>query len=397
VIEVGPFEQYIQADLQRIRESGLFKTERTITSPQGSGVRTSAGEMINLCANNYLGLADDPSIISAAIEGLRKYGFGVAAARLICGTQDIHRRLEAKISEFLGTEDAILYASCFDANCGLFEALLGPQDCIISDESNHASIIDGIRLSKAQKRVYRHADMVDLKAKLTEGYENRFRMIVTDGVFSMKGDLAPLPEICELAKRHEALVVVDDSHAMGVVGATGRGTAEHFGVQNCVDITTGTFAKALGGASGGFTTGRRTIVEMLRQRSRPYLFSNSLAPPVVAGALRALELIAGSSDLLRTLQENASYFRRQIASAGFTIPPGTHPIVPIMLGDEKLTVEMAERLNRRGIFVVGFAYPIVPLGTARIRIQVSAAHTTDQLNLAVQMFAEVGRELGLVH
>jgi glycine C-acetyltransferase len=390
------FLSWVNTELGQIRESGLYKEERVITSPQGARVETSAGEAINLCANNYLGLANHPSIVEAATLGLQRWGFGMASVRFICGTQDLHKQLEERISRFLRTEDAILYTSCFDANGGLFETLLGPEDCIISDSLNHASIIDGVRLCKAQRRVFKHLDLADLEAKLAEASGCRFRMIATDGVFSMHGDLAPLPEICALAERHQALVMVDDSHATGLIGRTGRGTPEHFGVQDRIDVLTSTLGKAVGGASGGFTCGRREVVALLRQRSRPYLFSNTVAPVVAAGTLKALDLIEGSPELVEELAQNTRYFRERMTAEGFPIKPGIHPIVPIMLRDERLTVEMARRLNLRGTFVVGFSYPVVPRGEARIRVQISAAHSFEQLDRAVATFAEVGRELGLI-
>ncbi|MFZ0430710.1 MAG: glycine C-acetyltransferase, partial [Acidobacteriota bacterium] len=364
--------------------------------PQGSRVDTPEGEAINLCANNYLGLASHPAMIAAAREALDRRGYGMASVRFICGTQDIHRELEESISRFFGTDEAILYASCFDANGGLFETLLGPEDVVISDALNHASIIDGVRLCKAQRKIYRHADMAELEERLRESSNMRIRLIATDGAFSMHGDLAPLPQICDLAERYEAMVMIDESHATGFIGATGRGTPEHFGVQGRIDVITSTLGKAVGGASGGFTTGRREIVDLLRQRSRPYLFSNSVAPPVVAASIKALELIEQSRDLIERLQENTRFFRQEMTGAGFRIQPGIHPIVPIMIGEEAPTVEMARRLNQRGIFVVGFSYPVVPRGEARIRVQLSAAHTREQLERAIRAFTEVGREVGLI-
>ena len=374
----------------------MWKDERVIVSPQGSSVSTLDGEVVNLCANNYLGLADDPEIVQAAVEGLQERGFGMASVRFICGTQDLHKTLEQRIARFLGTEDAILYTSCFDANGGLFETLLGPDDCVISDALNHASIIDGVRLCKAERKIYRHADMADLEQRLREASSKRFRMIATDGVFSMHGDLAPLPEICDLAEKYGALVMVDDSHATGFLGPTGRGTPEYFNVASRIDILTSTLGKAIGGASGGFTTGRAELVALLRQRSRPYLFSNSVAPVIVAGTLKALDIIERHPELVRKLAENTAFFRQEMTAAGFNIQEGVHPIVPIMLGDEKLTVEMARRLNERGIFVVGFSYPVVPRGQARIRVQISASHTREQLERAIRTFVEVANELGLL-
>ncbi len=390
------FTSWLKSELQQIRDSGMYKEERVIVSPQSSSVSTTGGDAINMCANNYLGLADNAEIVEASINGLQHRGFGMASVRFICGTQDLHKTLESRIARFLGTEDAILYTSCFDANGGLFETLLGPDDCVISDALNHASIIDGVRLCKAERKIYQHLDMTELESRLKEAAGKRFRMIATDGVFSMHGDLAPLPEICSLGQKYEALVMVDDSHATGLIGPTGRGTPEYFGVQDRVDILTSTLGKAMGGASGGFTTGRKEVVDLLRQRSRPYLFSNSVAPGVVAGSLKAIDLLESSPALVQKLAENTAYFRQEMTARGFNIKPGIHPIVPIMLGDEKITVEMARRLNQRGIFVVGFSYPVVPRGQARIRVQISAAHAREQLERAIRMFVEVGEEIGLL-
>ena len=387
---------WLDQELKNIEKGGLYKGEKVITTRQGSKVGTHEGDTINFCANNYLGLGDNPEIIDAVIEGMRTHGYGMASVRFICGTQVIHKTLERRISEFLGTEDTILYTSCFDANTGLFETLLGPDDAVISDALNHASIIDGIRLCKAQRKVYRHSDMEDLEEKLKETSSARFRMIATDGVFSMRGDMASLQSICDLAERYDALVMVDDSHATGFLGATGRGTPEELGVSERVDIITSTMGKALGGASGGFTASRKEIVEFLRQRSRTYLFSNTLAPPIVLGALKALELIQQNPGLRRTLMDNARYFRGKMTALSFDIVPGDHPIVPVMLGDELKTVEMARAVNERGVFVVGFTFPVVPRGEARIRVQMSAAHTREQLDRAISVFAEVGRELGVI-
>ncbi|GAB4233751.1 MAG: glycine C-acetyltransferase [Acidobacteriota bacterium] len=387
-------QEIFRNELDGIRRSGLYKDERILRSPQGSQVETDRGPFINLCANNYLGMANDPEVVAAARRALDERGFGMASVRFICGTQDLHKQLERKIAEFFGTDDAILYASCFDANGGLFETLLGPEDAVISDALNHASIIDGIRLCKARRLIYPHGNVEELEKCLQQSQDARLRLIATDGVFSMHGDFAPLPQICELAEKYDALVMIDDCHATGFIGETGRGTPEHFGVQGRVDIITSTLGKAVGGASGGFTTGRREIIELLRQRSRPYLFSNSVAPPIVAASIQALEIIDRRRDLIRRLHENTAYFRRRMREAGFPIPEGTHPIVPIMLGDEKPTVEMARRLNERGILVVGFSYPVVPKGEARIRVQVSAAHTREQLDAAVDAFTEVAREMG---
>jgi glycine C-acetyltransferase len=383
-------------ELQQLKETGLFKEEKIILTPQSTDIKTEAGKTINFCANNYLGLADNPEIISAVKEGLEKRGFGMASVRFICGTQDIHKQLEKKISDFLGTEDTILYSSCFDANGGLFETLLGPEDVVISDALNHASIIDGIRLCKAQRKVYPHGDMNELEAKLKDASGTRYRMIATDGAFSMHGDLAPLTQICDLAERYDAMVMVDDSHATGFFGPTGRGTPEYFGVQRRIDIITSTMGKAMGGASGGFTSGRSEIVAMLRQRSRPYLFSNSVAPPVVYGTMKAFDLVEKHTELVHKLAENTKYFRDEMTNRGFQIKAGVHPIVPIMLGDERRTVEMARQMNQRGIYVVGFSYPVVPKGEARIRVQISAIHTREQLNKAIDTFTEVGKSLQLI-
>ena len=387
---------WLADELNVIEESGLYKGEKIITTAQRARVDTRDGVNINLCANNYLGLADHPEILEAVSEGMRTHGFGMASVRFICGTQDIHKTLEERISRFLGTEDTILYTSCFDANTGLFETLLGAEDAIISDSLNHASIIDGVRLCRAQRKIYQHADMADLEARLKETSDARFRMIATDGVFSMQGDLAPLDRICELADRYDALVMVDDSHATGFLGPNGRGTPEELGVSDRVDIVTSTMGKALGGASGGFTAGRREIVEYLRQRSRPYLFSNTLAPPIVVGALKALDMIESQPHLRETLWENTAHFRGSMVDLGFEILPGTHPIVPIMLRDELKTVELAKAVNDRGVFVVAFSFPVVPRGEARIRVQLSAGHTRDQLDTALSVFEEAGRAVGAI-
>ena len=387
---------WLADELNVIEESGLYKGEKIITTAQSSRVDTRDGVNINLCANNYLGLADHPDILEAVSEGMRTHGFGMASVRFICGTQDIHKTLEDRISRFLGTEDTILYTSCFDANTGLFETLLGAEDAVISDALNHASIIDGVRLCRAQRKIYRHADMADLEARLQETSDARFRMIATDGVFSMQGDLAPLDRICELADRYDALVMVDDSHATGFLGPNGRGTPEELGVADRVDIVTSTMGKALGGASGGFTAGRREIVEYLRQRSRPYLFSNTLAPPIVVGALKALDMIESQPHLRETLWENTAHFRGRMGDLGFEILPGTHPIVPIMLRDELKTVELARAVNERGVFVVAFSFPVVPRGEARIRVQLSAGHTREQLDTALSVFEEAGRAVGAI-
>ncbi len=386
----------LKTDLDEIRSSGLYKEERIINSPQGSHIQVPSGEVINFCANNYLGLSSHPALIEAAHKGLNDRGYGLSSVRFICGTQDIHKQLERKISEFLGTEDTILYSSCFDANGGLFETLLGKDDVVISDALNHASIIDGVRLSKAARKVYQHADMDDLEKQLKESAGFRLKMIATDGVFSMDGDFAPLKGISDLAERYDAVVMVDDSHATGFVGPTGRGTPEHFGVGDRVDIITSTMGKALGGASGGFTSGRGRIIEFLRQRSRPYLFSNTLAPPIVYASIAAIEMIDGGDELRKTLKENTAYFRGCMKSARFNISESTHPIVPIMLGEAKLAQDMAQDLLEEGIYVIGFSYPVVPKGKARIRVQISAAHTRVELDQAVDAFTKVGRKHNVI-
>ncbi len=387
---------WLEGELAAIGSAGLFKEERVIAGPQGAQIQTESGKALNFCSNNYLGLSSHPAILEAARRGIEQFGYGLSSVRFICGTQSIHKRLEARISGFLGVEDAILYSSCFDANAGLFETLLGGEDAVISDELNHASIIDGIRLSKAQRFRYRHADMADLERCLREAEGARFRLIATDGVFSMHGDVAPLPEICALAEKRAALVMVDDSHATGFIGETGRGTPEHCGVRGRIDIITSTLGKALGGASGGFTAGRREIIALLRQRSRPYLFSNTLPPPIVAAGIEVLDLIDREPDRVARVQENTRRFRKAMTAAGFAVAPGIHPIVPIVLGDERKTLEVAAEMNRRGIFVVGFTYPVVPRGQARIRVQLSAAHTDEQIDLAVKTFLDVGRSMGLL-
>jgi glycine C-acetyltransferase len=389
-------ERY-RSELERIRIEGQYKDERIITSPQGAEISTLDGrEVLNFCANNYLGLANDPEIVESAIEALRTHGFGMASVRFICGTQDLHKELEQSISEFLQTEECILYSSCFDANAGLFETLLGPEDTVISDELNHASIIDGIRLCKAARLRYAHCDMAELEARLAESQEYRTRLIATDGVFSMDGDVARLADIVELAAKYNALVMVDDSHATGVIGATGRGSAEYCGVMGDVDVYTSTLGKALGGGSGGFTASSAFVVDLLRQRSRPYLFSNTLAPPLVAAGITAFARLTRSTVLLDRLHENTGYFRDRIAKAGFDIRPGDHPIVPIMLYDARVAQRFAEDLLREGIYVIGFSYPVVPKGKARIRVQVSAAHTRDHLDRAVDAFERVGRAHGIL-
>jgi glycine C-acetyltransferase len=391
----GAIQQHLTKQLDEIRQAGLYKNERRLASPQNAHIGVAGGEVLNLCANNYLGLADHPAVLTAAHRSLDEWGYGLASVRFICGTQEQHKQLEKNLSEFLGTEDTILYSSCFDANGGLFETLLGAEDAIISDELNHASIIDGIRLSKSQRLRYRNNDMADLEAKLREASSARFRLIATDGVFSMDGIIANLPGICEMADRYDALVMVDDSHAVGVLGEQGRGTHEHHGLLGRIDIITGTLGKALGGASGGYTSGRREIVELLRQRSRPYLFSNSLAPPIVGASLAVLELLKTSSELRDRLRDNTRFFRHGLSERGFNIVPGEHPIVPIMLGDAALAARMAEELLERGIYVIGFSYPVVPQGKARIRVQLSAAHTRDDLIQALEAFAQVKAKLGV--
>ncbi|MEJ2286639.1 MAG: glycine C-acetyltransferase [Desulfobacterales bacterium] len=392
----GKFRDVLQSELEEITASGLYKSERHITSAQQARIRVGEKQVLNMCANNYLGLADNREIIAAVKKGLDERGFGMASVRFICGTQDIHHQLENKVSDFFGTDDTILYSSCFDANTGLFETLLGEKDAIISDALNHASIIDGVRLCKAERYRYDHGDMASLENCLKESAAADTRMIATDGVFSMDGDYARLDKICDLAETYEALVMVDDSHATGFVGPTGRGTVELYGVQQRVDIITSTLGKALGGASGGFTTGRKNIIEMLRQRSRPYLFSNSLAPPIVSAALKTIELLDESQAPRKRLESNTKFFREQIARAGFTIKPGSHPIVPIMLGDAKLAQEMAARLLEEGVYAIGFFYPVVPKNQARIRTQISAAHTRDDLAFALEKFIKVGRELKVI-
>ena len=384
----------IAGEIDQIRADGLYKTERVIESPQRASITVADGsQVLNLCANNYLGLADDPRIVEAAKEALDRWGFGMASVRFICGTQDIHKQLEDKISAFLGTQDTILYPSCFDANGGLFETILGDQDAVISDELNHASIIDGIRLCRAQRFRYRNRDMADLEEQLKAAAGARRRLIATDGVFSMDGYVAPLREICDLAERYDAMVMVDDSHAVGFVGPAGRGTAELHGVTDRVDIMTGTLGKALGGASGGYTSGRREIVDLLRQRSRPYLFSNSVAPAVVGASLRVLDLLAGGGDLRARLRENTAFFRERMTGLGFDILPGDHPIVPVMIGDAARAARLADLLLGKGVYVIGFSYPVVPIGRARIRTQVSAAHTREDLEFAAQAFAQAREEL----
>ena len=392
----GKFQQFVADELEGIREAGFYKKERVITTPQGSHVHVETGEdVINLCANNYLGLAQDPRVKAAAQEGLERWGYGMASVRFICGTQTIHKQLEDQLSQWLGTEDTILYPSCFDANGGLFETLLGPEDAVISDELNHASIIDGVRLCKAKRYRYKNADMADLEAQLqaADAAGARFKLIATDGVFSMDGYIAPLRAICDLAERYGALVHVDDSHATGAVGPGGRGTPEHCGVMDRIDIVTGTLGKALGGASGGFTSAKKEIVELLRQRSRPYLFSNTVAPAMVAGAAKAVELAAAGNDLRERLRDNMRFFRKGMADAGFELLPGDHPIIPVMLHDARRATALADALLKKGVYVIAFSYPVVPKGKARIRTQISATHSREELEKAVQAFAEADAEI----
>ena len=379
----------LAAELEAIRAAGLEKPERVLESPQGAQVAVAEREVLNLCANNYLGLADHPAIVAAAKEALDRWGYGMASVRFICGTQEVHKQLEAELTEFLGTEDTILYSSCFDANGGIFEALLDERDAVISDALNHASIIDGIRLCKARRLRYANRDMADLEQALKDSADARYRLIVTDGVFSMDGYLAPLPEICDLAERYDAQVMVDDSHAVGFMGAGGRGTHEHHGVMGRIDAISGTLGKALGGASGGYISGRKELVALLRQRSRPYLFSNSVAPPIVAASLKVLELLLGAGDLRTRLRENTAFFRGRMTELGFDILPGEHPIVPVMVGDAAKAGRMAQLMLEKGVYVVGFSFPVVPKGLARIRCQVSAAHSRGDLERAAQAFAEV--------
>jgi len=387
----------LTARMQGLRDEGLFKDERVIASPQGAAITLEDGtEVLNFCANNYLGLADHPALIEAAQQALERYGYGMASVRFICGTQTVHRQLEERISEFLGTEDTILYSSCFDANTGLFETILDEEDAVISDALNHASIIDGIRLCKARRYRYANNDMAELEAALKEAQDARHRLIATDGVFSMDGVVADLASICELADRYDALVMVDDSHAVGFVGERGRGTPELTGTSDRIDIVTGTLGKALGGASGGYTSGRRQIIEWLRQRSRPYLFSNTLAPVIAATTLRALELLDESDDLRRRLRSNAERFRREMTEAGFELTGADHPIIPVMVGDARVAGEMATALLERGIYVIGFSFPVVPRGQARIRIQMSAAHSEADIDRAVEAFVEVGRQMRVI-
>jgi glycine C-acetyltransferase len=390
------YRDHLLGQLAEIRAAGTYKSERIITTPQDAHIQVAGGQrVLNMCANNYLGLAEHPEVIKAAHEALDRWGYGLSSVRFICGTQSLHKELEKKISEFLGTEDTILYNSCFDSNGGLFETLLGAEDAIISDELNHASIIDGVRLCKAQRFRYFNNNMEDLEQKLKEAATARFKMIATDGVFSMDGYIANLPGICDLAQKFNALVMVDDSHAVGFMGKTGRGTHEYHNVMGRVDILTGTLGKALGGASGGYTSGRKEIIELLRQRSRPYLFSNTLAPGIAGASLKVLELLTKSTALRDKLESNTQFFRQEIAKSGFNILPGTHPIAPIMLGDAALASKFADAMLARGVYVIGFSFPVVPKGKARIRTQISAAHSSEDLQFAIQAFTDVKRELGI--
>ncbi|MHC4172408.1 MAG: glycine C-acetyltransferase [Planctomycetota bacterium] len=392
----GTMKSHISQELKQIKDSGLYKAERIITSPQQAVITVQGGQkVLNLCANNYLGLAAHPEVIQAAQNSYAKWGYGLSSVRFICGTQKIHKQLEKKISEFLGTEDTILYCSCFDANTGLFETLLTAEDTVISDNLNHASIIDGIRLCKAQRLRFENSNMQDLEDKLQQAQSTRFRLIATDGVFSMDGTIAKLDQICELAEKYDALVMVDDSHAVGVLGKRGRGTHEHCDVAGRVDIITGTLGKALGGASGGYTSGRKKIIEILRQRSRPYLFSNTLAPAIVVTSLKVLDILSASADLRDKLQNNTRYFREQIAKLGLDVIAGEHPIVPIMLGDAVVSQNMAEKLLQKGVYVIGFSYPVVPKAAARIRTQISAAHSKEDLDFAIEKISDTKRELGV--
>jgi glycine C-acetyltransferase len=392
------FKQHIASQLESIQAAGTFKRERVLSTPQGTTIRANSDRtVLNLCANNYLGLAQHPMVRQAAHASLDRWGYGLASVRFICGTQSVHKELEQKLSDFLGTEDTILYGSCFDANGGLFETLLGPEDAVISDELNHASIIDGIRLCKAQRYRYKNCDMADLEARLSEADAKgaRFKMVATDGVFSMDGYIAPLKAICDLAQRYGALVMVDDSHAVGFMGKSGRGTHEHCDVMGRVDILTGTLGKALGGASGGYTSGRKEVIALLRQRSRPYLFSNTLCPSITGASMAAIDLIKDDTTLRDKLDSNARYFREAMTAAGFTLAPGEHPIVPVMLGDAALATQFADRMLERGVYVIGFSYPVVPMGRARIRTQLSAAHTLEELDAAIAAFKHVKEHLGI--
>jgi glycine C-acetyltransferase len=394
---LGKFQKQLQDELANIKEAGLYKNERIITNPQGASIRVSTGEeVLNFCANNYLGLSSHPDVIQAAKDALDTHGYGMSSVRFICGTQDIHKNLEKKISEFVGMEDTILYAAAFDANGGLFEPLFGKEDAIISDSLNHASIIDGVRLCKAARYRYANNDMADLEAQLIKAQDQRNRIIVTDGVFSMDGYLAQLDKICDLAEKYDALVMVDDSHSTGFVGKTGRGTHEHCGVMGRIDIITSTLGKALGGAMGGFTSGKKEVIDMLRQRSRPYLFSNSLAPSIVGAATKVIDLLSNTTELRDKLEENTSFFREKMMQAGFDIKEGVHAIVPVMLYDAKLSQVMSDKLLAEGIYVIGFFFPVVPKEQARIRVQISAAHTRENLTKAIAAFTKIGKELGVI-
>lgn len=387
----------LETELAAIKEAGLYKQERIIVTPQGADIKVSTGqEVINFCANNYLGLSSHPKVVEAAKKAIDSHGYGMSSVRFICGTQDVHKELEAKISTFLGTEDTILYAAAFDANGGVFEPLLGAEDAIISDELNHASIIDGVRLCKAQRFRYKNADMADLEAQLQAASGARYKIIVTDGAFSMDGSVAPLDQICDLADKYDALVMIDESHCTGFIGKNGRGTHELFDVMDRVDIITGTLGKALGGASGGFTSGRKEIIDMLRQRSRPYLFSNTLAPAIAGASVAVLDMLSETTELRDKLESNTKYFREQMTAAGFDIKPGFHPIVPVMLYDAKLAQEFASKMLEEGIYVIGFYYPVVPQGKARIRVQISAGHEVAHLDKAIAAFTKVGKELGVI-
>ncbi|WP_083649585.1 glycine C-acetyltransferase [Salaquimonas pukyongi] len=391
------FSQMLAGEIAGLKEAGLFKSERVIVSPQAGSVELAGGrQVINLCANNYLGLSGNPQLVEAGRAALEKYGYGMSSVRFICGTQEEHKELETRIASFLGMEDAILYSSCFDANTGLFETLLGPEDAIVSDALNHASIIDGVRLCKAKRLRYANSDMADLEAKLAEAADCRFRLIATDGVFSMDGYIARLEEICDLAEKHDAMVMVDDSHAVGFMGDRGRGTHEHCGVMGRIDIITGTLGKALGGASGGYTAASGEIVEWLRQRSRPYLFSNTLAPVIAATSLAVLDMLEKDNSLVLTLRRNSEHFRSRMSAAGFDLLPGSHPIIPVMLGDPKIAQELAARLDEKGVYVTAFSYPVVPMGKDRIRTQMSAAHSLEELDQAIDAFVEAGREMGII-
>lgn len=390
------FFNHLTSEISQLKQMGLYKGERIITSQQQAAICVNSEEVLNFCANNYLGLANHPELIKTAKEAIQHYGFGMSSVRFICGTQDIHKELEHRLSQFLGMEDTILYSSCFDANGGLFETLLGPEDAIISDALNHASIIDGIRLCKAKRFRYNNNDMHDLEDKLKEASDARFRLISTDGVFSMDGIIANLPAICDLAERYDALVMVDDSHAVGFMGENGRGTHEYHHVMDRIDIITGTLGKALGGASGGYTSGKREVIEWLRQRSRPYLFSNTLAPVIAATSVKVLELLNANHDLIKRLHSNSQYFRTHMTDLGFTLIPGEHPIIPVMLGDAKLAKTFADEMLKEGIYVIGFSYPVVPHEKARIRTQMSAGHTKEQLDKAISAFEKIGRQLNII-